>query len=142
MSKIPDNVLNKELYKKAKDIANKTYGDKTSAYKSMYIVSTYKKLGGEYKGKQKKIGTTRWNEEKWVNVNDYLKGKNTACGESQRNKHACRPSKRINKETPITIQEVIKKFGKQKTKKLANLKKTEGAKNVRINWEKGTSKMI
>jgi hypothetical protein len=37
-------ILNKELYEKAKQIANETY-KKPSAYKSAYIVKQYKQLG-------------------------------------------------------------------------------------------------
>ena len=47
-SKQPKNVLNKMLYSKAKSKANKKYGIKTGAYKSMYIVKEYKKMGGKY----------------------------------------------------------------------------------------------
>ena len=66
-SPIPDNVKNKELYRKAKQLANEKYGSKTSAYKSMYIVKTYKDRGGTYSGsKQTSKGTSKWNQEKWV----------------------------------------------------------------------------
>ena len=53
MSKIPDNVLNPKLYKKAKEEADKKFEDKTSAYKSMWISKKYKDLGGKYSGKKK-----------------------------------------------------------------------------------------
>ena len=121
MSKIPDNVVNKELYSKAKEKANKKYGSKTSAYKSMYIVSTYKKMGGKYSGKKEKKGVDKWNDEKWIQVIPYLEsGK------------ACRPLKRIDKNTPITLPEVIKKFGKAPLLKIAK----EKIKNMnkRVNW--------
>ena len=49
---IPDNVLNKDLYKKAKKIADETY-KKNSAYKSMFLVKKYMDLGGKYSGKKK-----------------------------------------------------------------------------------------
>lgn len=44
---IPDNVKNPSLYKKAKAIADKTY-KRNSAYKNMFLVKTYKDLGGTY----------------------------------------------------------------------------------------------
>ena len=49
-------VLDKELYNKAKKIADETY-EKPSAYKSNYIVKLYKKLGGRYQddNKSKKL---------------------------------------------------------------------------------------
>ena len=53
-TKIPDNVLNPKLYREAKKIADKTY-ERHSAYKSMFIVSTYKKLGGKYSSKKDSI---------------------------------------------------------------------------------------
>ena len=47
VSSVPDNVINKSLYKKIKVKANEKYGKKTGAYKSMYIVAEYKKAGGK-----------------------------------------------------------------------------------------------
>ena len=55
-SKIPDNVVNKSLYSKTKTKATKKYGAKTGAYKSMYIVSEYKRMGGKYSGKKNNRG--------------------------------------------------------------------------------------
>ena len=40
-----DNIVNKDLYKKAKKKADETYA-RPSAYKSMYIQKVYKDLGG------------------------------------------------------------------------------------------------
>ena len=48
-----DNILNKDLYKKAVKQADETY-KKPSAYKSMYIQKIYKELGGKYKNKKNK----------------------------------------------------------------------------------------
>jgi len=45
-------INDKELYDKAKAIADKTY-KKPSAYKSGFIVKTYKDLGGTYSGDKK-----------------------------------------------------------------------------------------
>jgi len=133
-SPIPDNVKNKELYRKAKQKANEKYGSKTSAYKSMYIVKAYKDMSGTYTGtKQTSKGTTKWNQEKWVNVNAYLKGKTVKCGETQKNKHACRPTKKIDSKTPITIQQVIKKHGKAAVKEAVQQKSTNASAN-RLNW--------
>ena len=44
---------NPELYQKAKQIADEKY-DKPSAYKSGFIVKTYKDLGGTYSGKKQR----------------------------------------------------------------------------------------
>ncbi len=132
MSKIPDNVVNKELYSKAKKKATEKYGSKTSAYKSMYIVSTYKKMGGKYSGKKQNKGVDKWNNEKWIQVIPYLEsGKKIECGFGSNSK-ACRPLKRIDKNTPITLPELIKKHGKAPLLKIAK----EKVKNMnkRVNW--------
>ena len=51
---------NKKLYEKVKKIADEKY-KKNSAYKSGYIVKTYKEMGGKYKGEKKeKEGLDRW----------------------------------------------------------------------------------
>ena len=62
MDKIPDNILNPDLYRQAKRKADATF-EKHGAYKSMYIQTQYKKLGGKYKGKKPTQGVTRWKKE-------------------------------------------------------------------------------
>ena len=134
-SKIPDNVVNKSLYSKTKTKATKKYGAKTGAYKSMYIVSEYKRMGGKYSGKKKQSGTTRWNNEKWVQVITYVNsGKKIACGASNKDGKACRPTRKL-KGTPITLQESVKKIGKKKVIELAR----EKSKNMnrRVSWSSG-----
>ena len=138
-SKIPDNVVNKSLYKKAKEKANETYGKKTSAYKSMYIVSQYKKMGGKYKGKKENKGVDKWNKEQWIQVKPFIKdNKKIPCGfrSSPNQTKACRPNKRVDKSTPITIKELKKLHTNDTLISLAN----EKIKNmsVRVNWKKGT----
>ena len=135
---LSSNILNKEKYRKAKSKAIKTFGKKSSAYKSMYIVREYKKMGGKYKGKKSTNGLSRWNKEKWIAVLPYLKGENVACGATLNKKVSCRPKIRKNKSTPITIKEVIKLHGKNKVKALAR-KKNKNMKG-RLNWKKGTFK--
>ena len=134
-SKQPKNVLNKMLYSKAKSKANKKYGTKTGAYKSMYIVKEYKKMGGKYSTKKKTGGTTRWNKEKWVQVIPYVKsGKIIACGSSNKKNKACRPTRKL-KGTPITLQESVKKLGKKKVIQLARAKNKNMSK--RVYWKTG-----
>jgi hypothetical protein len=129
---IPDNVLNKSLYRKARKKADETY-KKNSAYKSMFIVSEYKRLGGKYSGKKEMKGVKRWNTEKWIQVLPFLEeGKRVACGFGSDTK-GCRPSIRVDKDTPMTIQELIKKHGKKKLTELAKMKRKNMA--LRINWE-------
>lgn len=132
---IPDNVLNPDLYKKAKRKADQTY-KVNSAYKSMFLVSEYKRLGGKYSGKKENKGVKRWNNEKWIQVLPFIEsGKRVACGFGSNTK-GCRPSVRIDKDTPMTIQELIKKHGKKKLSDLA--KKKRKNMSARINWEEAS----
>lgn len=126
---------NSTAYKKAKREADQKY-EKHSAYKSMYISKRYKELGGTYKDNTKKdTKLSTWRKERWVVVEPYLKeGKKIACGsEKAPNIHSCRPTKRINKDTPTTLDSLIELHGKKKLLELVALKK----KGKRINWEKG-----
>ena len=129
---IPDNVKNVSLYRKAKKIADDTY-KKNSAYKSMFLVKTYKDLGGQYSTKKTGKGVTRWNKEKWIQVVPFIeRGEKIVCGVGDGGK-GCRPSKRIDKDTPITIQELIKKHGKKSLLKVAKEKKKDM--NKRVLWD-------
>lgn len=62
--KIPDNVTNTTLYKRAYDKVTGIYGQQTSAYRSMAIVTEYKRLGGRYKESKKKnrFANPAWND--------------------------------------------------------------------------------
>jgi hypothetical protein len=85
-------VLDPELYAKAKVKADEKY-EKPSAYKSGYIVKTYKEMGGRYKadGSTKKL--KRWFKEDWKDVGN-------------KEYPVYRPTKRISKETPLTPDEI------------------------------------
>jgi hypothetical protein len=118
--------MDTKLYEKAKHIVTKQYGSNTSAYRSMAIVKKYKQLGGKYKKNKKKDngGISRWLNEKWIQVHQYLKnGSHVKCGSSNRRAHACRPSIRVSKKTPLTIQEVVRKHGRKKVLDFTSLKK-------------------
>lgn len=128
-----DNILNKDIYEKAKAKADKVF-EKHGAYKSMYIQKEYKKMGGKYKGKKPTEGVSRWNKEKWVQVKPYLQsGKEIACGEDNVKNKVCRPLVRVNKQTPITIPELLKLHSKKDLIDLANkkIKNMEG----RVIWK-------
>lgn len=134
-SEIPDNVINKKLYQKAINTVYPRY-KRPSAYRSMALQKEYMKLGGKYKEPKKEPKMSkleRWRKEKWVSVKDYLEGKIINCGDDQIGNNACRPTKRVDSKTPITIQEVIKKHSKPKVKiavdkKIKNMNKT-------LNWK-------
>jgi hypothetical protein len=86
---IPKNTL---LYQKVKDYADTVYS-KPSAYKSGFIVKTYKELGGKYKDDKKEKNLKRWFKEDWKDIGglDYP---------------VYRPTIRVNKHTPLTPTEI------------------------------------
>ena len=129
-----ENILNPKLYEKAKKDADKRY-EKHSAYKSMYISKRYKELGGKYKNKKKKKGSTdRWTEEQWIQVIPYLtKGEKIVCGNDNKKNKVCRPFKRVDKNTPITINELLKLHKKEDLIKLGNKKLKDM--NGRVFWK-------
>ena len=127
--------LDKDIYNRAKKLADEKY-KKHSAYKSMYMMEQYEKLGGRINKNLKKSGTATWNKEKWVNLSAIAMGiesniKNlTACGQKhpkqKKNPTICRPTKKVNKDTPNLAQS----FSKSQIKKALEIKK----KGKRINW--------
>ena len=80
------------LYERVKKEADGKF-DKPSAYKSGWIVKTYKDRGGTYSGAKPKKGLTRWYKEMWADVGD---------GDYP----VFRPTKRVNKDTPLTVDEI------------------------------------
>ena len=94
--------LNKSLYEKVKRMADEKYA-KPSAYKSGYITKTYKSLGGTYSGTKTKEGLTAWFKEDWKNIGNMPYP-------------VYRPTKRINKKTPLTPKEIDPKNLKKQIK--------------------------
>jgi hypothetical protein len=128
---------NKKLYQQVVQEAKRRFEVWPSAYASMWVQKTYQEKGGKYKTDKKQVaGTTRWSQEQWINMNEYLKGNIKACGMPSGKDKACRPLKRVNSNTPITAAEVIKKHGKKKTQELAN-SKAKDQKGTRVNWVTG-----
>jgi hypothetical protein len=85
-------ILDQKLYDSVKAEADKIY-KKPSAYKSGYIVKTYKSRGGRYENDNKPRNLGRWFQEEWKDI-----------GGS--NYPVYRPTKRINKSTPLTASEI------------------------------------
>ena len=79
--------VNQVLYDRVKKEADEIYS-KPSAYKSGWIVKTYKKRGGRYEDDDKPKTLKRWFAEKWGSIG----------GEYP----TYRPFKRITKDTPLT----------------------------------------
>ncbi len=84
-------VVDKELYQKAREEADRVYS-KASAYKSGFIVKKYKELGGRYVDDNTPKALDRWFREQWTSIG----------GEYP----TYRPTKRISKDTPLTITEI------------------------------------
>jgi hypothetical protein len=103
-------ILDLKLYNQVKKLADTKFQSKTGVYKSSWIVSNYKKLGGKYGGKKpEKDGLSRWYKEKWVNLNKKTKnGDYIQCGRKNMNDSypVCRPLLRISKDTPKTVKEL------------------------------------
>lgn len=134
--------LNNNLYARVKEEAKKKFKRFPSIYASSWITREYVKRGGKYnigKSKDNTSGQGRWFKEKWVQIVPYLKdGKIVECGAKNKDPKACRPLKRITKDTPITMREIVKLHGKEKVIKLAR-KKNRDMKG-RLSWKTGTFK--
>jgi hypothetical protein len=108
--------IDKKLYEKAKEIVYKQYS-KPSAYRSGALVKLYKSMGGRYEDNNKKEKPLAdWFKADWININPNEKGY-----------PVYRPTKRINKDTPLTVDEIDKK-DLQKQIKLKQ--KIKGKKNL------------
>ena len=98
--------VDKELYNKMVERAKSQFPNAyPSAYASAWIVRQYKKYGGEYRTEGGDLDI--WFKSNWIDVVALLKeGKVVKCGEGDKGK-ACRPIKRLNKDSPITIPELL-----------------------------------
>lgn len=85
-------ILDKDLYKIAKQKADEIY-EKSSAYKSGYIVKKYKELGGRYADDKSEKKLSRWYKEEWRDIGGL-------------NYPVFRPTVKINKSTPLTPKEI------------------------------------
>jgi hypothetical protein len=107
--------LDKELYEQVRKYADLVY-DKPSAYKSGFIVKTYKEYGGKYKGKPDNEGLDRWFDEKWEDI-----------GNDEDKYPTFRPTIRVSDKTPITKGELDYD---EKRKKIKEKQKIKGRKNL------------
>jgi hypothetical protein len=95
-------VLNQDLYDNVKKEATAIY-KKPSAYKSGWIVKTYKERGGKYADDNKPKNLERWFKEDWADIG----GKEYP---------VYRPTKRITKDTPLTASEIDPEQAKEQIK--------------------------
>ena len=114
---IPENVLDKKLYKDIKDEIHadlKTKGTRWGIYASSRLVREYKDRGGRYSEKKKDTkdsGLDRWFREKWINICESKPPhKLVPCGRvdiTENEKYpVCRPYHRISPKTPTTYGEI------------------------------------
>ena len=118
----PSNTV---LYNEVKDYIY-TKMPKHSLYRSAHIQKRYQELGGKYTGK-KENGIKSWMDEEWLNLNDYVRGKITKCGEGNTMKEygeykLCRPRKIAEKIPKAQINLMIKEKTKIKNKPLSTNK--------------------
>ena len=101
-SKIPDNVKNPSLYRKAKAKAKAKFDVYPSAYANAYMVSEYKKMGGQYSGTKKASGgsvefdSQKSDLNKDGKISKYERARGTAIAESM--------AKNMNAGGTVSIQ--------------------------------------
>jgi len=118
--------VNKKLYNSIKKQIKTKSKVWPSAYASGRLVRTYKSKGGKYRCSFGSLD--RWFKEKWVNVCK----NNSPCGRTKsswKRYPYCRPSVRVNKNTPKTAGEI----GKAKLRKMCKLKRKNPRKKVNLN---------
>jgi hypothetical protein len=94
--------LDVKLYQQVKQHADMIY-QTPSAYKSGWIVKTYKKLGGRYRGlaPSSRQGLKRWFREKWTNQRGQIGYQNS--------RDVYRPTIRVTRQTPLTFDELSRR---------------------------------
>jgi hypothetical protein len=85
-------INNQVLYDKVKLYADQIY-KKPSAYKSGFIVKTYKEQGGTYSDDKKEKPLKRWFKEEWSDIGNKAYP-------------VYRPTVRVNKKTPLLKKEI------------------------------------
>jgi hypothetical protein len=124
---------NMELYNTVKEEVYKKY-TKPSAYRSGAVIKEYKKRGGEYldDGKEKKL--KRWFKEDWKDVNP---------DKTDDSYPLYRPTKRITKDSPLTVSEVDPKNLKEQAKLKQKIKGDANLPEFKAKDEKeGYAKLI
>jgi hypothetical protein len=128
--------VNQKLYNRLKGKIKARSKVWPSAYASGQLVRAYKSKGGKYRCGFGSLD--RWFKEKWVNVCK-PKGKGYAvCGRSKSSKKGypyCRPSKRINSQTPKTVGEI----GKAKIKRMCSKKRQNPYQKVFLKFGEKTN---
>ena len=131
----PDNAA---LYESVTAEAKRRFKRWPSAYGSMWVQKTYTSRGGTYSVGENDAQLLRWRNEKWIQVIPYLtSGKVVECGSgvsNSRDAKVCRPLHRVTPSTPITIGELVEKFGNIRLLELA--KKKHADMEGTVHWSK------
>lgn len=130
---VPANVMDPELYIKVRNRVKKRVKAWPSAYASGQVVTEYKKAGGRYRGQKTSAPLDRWYKEKWVNVCRPRGRGYETCGRAKssvKNYPYCRPSVRVNSQTPMTVGEIKKKYGQKKLDEMCKRKKVVKGKRL------------
>lgn len=130
--RVPDNVLDVQLYKRVRAEIKKRVKVWPSAYASGQLVKEYKERGGRYSNSSKNGSLDRWYREKWVNV---CKKGYPACGRAQSkisDYPYCRPTVRVSNATPMTVAEIKKLHGAAKLKEMCRKKRENPRKRATL----------
>lgn len=93
---------NPKLYEKAKKIANEKYS-KPSAYRSGFLVKTYKSMGGTYTDDNKTKDLRNWFLSQWKDIGD-------------EDYPVYRPTKKIGNSKVLLVNEIDPKNLKEQIK--------------------------
>ena len=121
------------MYNSIKTKIKKRVKSWPSAYASGQLVQQYKRTFANKYGKTKNpykhpkksnkmSPLSRWYKERWV---DACSKQQKPCGRTlleSRKYPYCRPSVRVSKDTPMTIAELLKKYGKNGVDKMCKKK--------------------
>ena len=130
----------KDLYESLKSKVKKSVKRWPSAYASGQLVQAYKLAYAKKYGKNGKPYLTsktqrplaRWFKEQWVDLCK-PKGKTyKPCSSQGKNYPYCRPLMRINKHTPMTVNELLKKYGATKINEMCSKKQKAKKKVIRL----------
>ena len=99
-----------------------------SLYASVWIHKEYVSRGGKFEDTEAK----RWCQEKWVHVIPFIKsGRVVDCHKGAAK--ACRPIWRVDKDTPVTLPELLNMYTKTQILDMARKKNKNMKKDV--DWE-------
>lgn len=107
--------VKKEIYEK---------NPKHSLFRSAMVVKEYKKRGGKYEESgSKPLDIKKWFKQRWITLNDYIRGKIVDCGDSDTQKKydeypLCRPIAIAKKLGNENIKKMIEEKNKLEEKQL------------------------